>query len=186
MKEIKKDDILIFDNLNDKNQYIIDNTKNIKLIDLGLYDEFINLEKDEIIEKIKNKFSIVNLNERVEKFLLEKLDCKDDIELYKMFSSQLIIITRGIKGNDFIYENNKYSFPLSKIINEVDDSGAGDAFFSIIIKNWINNNMKISSDKLSIWVKETVPLVSKILRRIGSRTYIKKMYKLKKKDICQL
>ena len=34
LKNILPDDILLFDNLNTSNQYIIDNTKNIKLLDL--------------------------------------------------------------------------------------------------------------------------------------------------------
>ena len=33
--KIKNDDILVFDNLNSKNQIIIDNTNNKKIIDLG-------------------------------------------------------------------------------------------------------------------------------------------------------
>ncbi len=38
------DDILVFDNLNNRNQYIVDNTKNIKLLDLGTYYEFENID----------------------------------------------------------------------------------------------------------------------------------------------
>ena len=51
LSKIKKDDILVFDNLNEKNQYIIDNTENIKLLDLGLFNEFETLSKTEIISK---------------------------------------------------------------------------------------------------------------------------------------
>ncbi len=183
LKKIKKADILVFDNLNAKNQYIVDNTTNIKLLDLGLFNEFENLPKEKIIEKLKNKFEIINLNERVEKYFLDKLNIKDDIELSKIIGAKLTIITRGKNGNDFIFENQKYSFPLKKIIKEVDDSGAGDAFFSSIIKSWYQSNMIINATKLNTWVNNTTKLVSKILRRVGSRTYIKRMYKISKKDV---
>ena len=49
LKNLYKDDILIFDNLNNKNQFIIDNTKNIKLLDLGLINEFESLNNNEIV-----------------------------------------------------------------------------------------------------------------------------------------
>ena len=183
LSKINKNDILIFDNLNTKNQFIIDNASNIKLLDLGLYDEFEELTNDEIIAKLKNKFEIINLNERVEKFLLTKLNLDNSVDLNKIINAKLMIITRGKNGNDFIFNNKKYSFKLKCIFNEVDDSGAGDAFFATIIKNWMNNNMQIDESKFEIWFNDTSSLIKSVLRRVGSRTYMKKMYKVSKKDI---
>lgn len=184
LNKLKKDDILVFDNLNDNIQYIVDNTKNIKLIDLGTYNEFDNLNKNEIINKISNKFTIVNLNERVEKYLINRLDCSDTIELSKIINADLMMVTRGKKGNDFIYNNKKYSFPLENIIEEVDDSGAGDAFFSVIIKNWLNNRMIIDPQLFDEWFKDTKELVEIVLKLIGSRAYIKPLYTINKELIC--
>ena len=65
LKKIKSDDILVFDNLNNENQIIIDKTNNLKIIDLGQYFEFEKLTNEEILKKIKNKFEIINFNERV-------------------------------------------------------------------------------------------------------------------------
>ena len=185
INKIEKDDILVFDNLNKKNQYIIDNTNNIKLLDLGNFDEFSELNKLEIIEKIANKFRIINLNERVEKYLIDKLECNNTLELSKIFKAQLLIVTRGIKGNDFVYDGNRYFFPVENVINEIDDSGAGDAFFSVIIKNWLNNKMIIDSSLFSKWFLDTRELVDKVLKLIGSRSYIRPLYKIKKTDICK-
>ncbi|MBR6137017.1 MAG: hypothetical protein IKH54_07880 [Bacilli bacterium] len=184
LKKIKKDDILVFDNLNDKNQFIIDNSSNLKLIDLGISKEFDELSKDEIIKKISNKFEIVNLNERVEKYLIEKLNCTDSIGLSKIFNSKLLLITRGKRGNEFVFNNKKYIFPLKEVIEEVDDSGAGDAFFSTIIKNWANNNFEIKEEYFEEWFNDTSILIKKILRLVGSRRHIKKLYKITYKDIC--
>lgn len=185
IKKIKIDDILLFDNLNNKNQYIIDNTPNIKLLDLGTYYEFNELTKSEIIEKISNKFEIINLNERVEKFLITKLECKNIIELSKIIKAKLLIITRGINGNDFVYDEKIYSYPLDRIIDEIDDSGAGDAFFSVIIKNWIKSGQKFDIRQFSQWVKDTQELVEKVLMQIGSRSHINEMYLVNKSDICK-
>jgi sugar/nucleoside kinase (ribokinase family) len=133
---------------------------------------------------MSNKFEIINLNERVEKYLISRLNCKDSVALSKIIKAKLLIITRGIKGNDFIYQEKIYNFPLEKIVDEVDDSGAGDAFFSIIIKNWLNNNQEFNPKLFSIWVDDTKQLVEKVLNLVGSRTYIKEMYKVNKSDIC--
>lgn len=185
IEKLEKDDILVFDNLNDKNQYIIDNTKNIKLLDLGNYDEFTNKNKEEIISKIKNKFEIINLNERVEKYLIEKLNCQNNLELYKIFKTKLIMVTRGSKGNDLIYRNKVFTYPIEEIIEEVDDSGAGDAFFSIIIKNWLNNGCKLNASLFPKWINDTKILIKKVLLQIGSRTHIKGLYLISKKDLCK-
>ena len=183
-KKIKDNEILIFDNLNNKNQYIINKTSNIKLLDLGLYDDFINYSPTRIISKISNNFYLVNLNQRVEKYLLEKLNLADDIELYKVFNCKLLIITRGKKGCDLVYRNKIYNYPILKETVEIDDSGAGDIFFSTIIKNWVLNNYKISSKKFNNWVSEASKNASKIITLIGSRTLIKDLYKNKLKKNC--
>ena len=183
-KKINDNEILIFDNLNNKNQYIINKTNNIKLIDLGLCDDFINYSPTRIISKISNNFYMVNLNQRVEKYLIEKLKLKDDIELYKIFNCKLLIITRGKKGCDLVYRNKIYNYPIINETEEIDDSGAGDIFFSTIIKNWVLNNYKLSSTKFNNWVSEASKNASKIITLIGSRTLIKDLYKNKLKKNC--
>ncbi len=87
-------------------------------------------------------------------------------------------------GNDFIYQNKVYSYPVDKVINEVDDSGAGDAFFSVIIDDWLKNKEKLNAKKFKKWVDDTKKLVESVLTLIGSRTHIKKMYLVEKEDIC--
>ena len=185
LKKINDNEILIFDNLNIKNQYIINNTDNLKLLDLGLYDDLENLSNLEIISKLNNNFEIINLNQRVEKFLIERLNLKDDLELLKIINCKLLIITRGVEGCDLIYRNKKYTYPLKKIEEEIDDSGAGDLFFATIIKNWAMNNFKITSNKFNKWVREASKNSSKIVQLIGSRRLIKDLYRNKLNKNCK-
>lgn len=142
LSNIKVDDILVFDNLNEKNQTIIDNTKNKKIIDLGQYFEFEKMSDEEIIKKLSNKFEIINFNERVTKYLLNRLNLKNDNELYNIIKPKLMTITRGEKGATFITNNNVVDFELINKGNVVDSTGAGDAFISSVIKDSIKSNFK--------------------------------------------
>ena len=148
-------------------------------------DDFINLSPIRIISKIRNNFYLVNLNERVEKYLLDKLNLKDDVELLKVFNAKLLIITRGKRGCDLVYRNKIYSYKIDKETIEVDDSGAGDILFSTIIKNWANNNYQLSSSKFNNWINEAMNNASKIITLIGSRSLIKDLYKNKIKRNCE-
>ncbi|MEG1506980.1 MAG: PfkB family carbohydrate kinase [Bacilli bacterium] len=102
LKKIEKDDVLIFDNLNEKNREIIDKTKNIKMIDIGQYFELEEFTNNQILEYINNKFKIINLNERVENYLIKRFNFNSIIEIYNLFNPELLIVTRGKKGADFV------------------------------------------------------------------------------------
>ena len=62
LKKISIEDVLVFDNLNNKNQIVIDNCENKKMLDLGQYFELDNYSDEAVIKKIENKFDIINLN----------------------------------------------------------------------------------------------------------------------------
>ena len=180
IKNIKEDDILIFDNLNKKNQIIIDNTSNKKIIDLGQYFEFDNLSNNELIKKIKNKFEIINFNERVSNYLIKKLKLNSDIELYNILKPKLITITRGEKGATFIYDGKEYTFKLKFKSNTVDSTGAGDAFISSIIKDYIKNDFIYNSNLFEKWYENSVKLTTKVVSKMGSRGHINSLFKIKK------
>ena len=112
INNINESDILIFDNLNNKNQIIIDNTENKKIIDLGQYFELENLSDNEIINKLNNKFEIINFNERVSNYLIKKLELNNDVELYNILNPIFMTITRGENGATFISDGKEYNFDL--------------------------------------------------------------------------
>lgn len=185
LSNIKEDDILVFDNLNNKNQLIIDSTKNKKIIDLGQYFEFENLSNKEIIKKISNKFEIINFNERVTKYLISKLNLNSDKELYNIIKPNLMTITRGEKGATFITNDCVYNFELINKNDVVDQTGAGDAFISSIIKNAIKNDFNYSYDNLKKWYENSNKLTFKVVSKMGARGHINTLYKIKKhSDSC--
>ena len=139
LKQINKDDILVFDNLNKKNQIIIDNCDNRKMLDLGQYFELENYSDNDIIKKIKNKFDFINLNEKVEKYLKNRFSIKSLEDIYNILNPKMIIVTRGKKGSDFVFSNNKVNKELSSPSIEVDSTGAGDIFHGAFVYGLANN-----------------------------------------------
>ena len=180
LKSIKQDDILIFDNLNKENQKIIDSSQNRKMLDLGQYFELDNYSDKEIINKLSGKFDIINLNERVKKYLKNRFNLKDLEDIYKMIHPNLIIVTRGKKGSDFICHDFKVTIDLENPAEEIDPTGAGDAFFSVFISEYIKNNFIISHKFIEDTFKKATKLTKKVVKSFGARGHINSLYKIKK------
>lgn len=181
-KNIQNDDILVFDNLNDKNIEIIKNVSNKKIIDIGQYFEFENLSKEDIINKLNNGFEIINFNERVSNYLLDKLNLKNNIELYNLLKAKLVTITRGENGAIFIYNSKEYKFNLKDNDNVIDSSGAGDAFISSIIFDYIKNSYEFNEELFPKWYEKSIKLTSKVVSNFGARGHLNLLYKIKKID----
>lgn len=181
-KNIQNDDILVFDNLNDKNIEIIKNVCNKKIIDIGQYFEFENLSKEDIINKLNNDFEIINFNERVSSYLLDKLNLKNNIELYNLLKAKLVTITRGENGAIFIYNSKEYKFNLKDNGNVIDSSGAGDAFISSIIFDYIKNSYEFNEELFPKWYEKSIKLTSKVVSNFGARGHLNSLYKIKKID----
>ena len=179
---IQNDDILVFDNLNDKNIEIIKKVSNKKIIDIGQYFEFENLSKEDIINKLNNGFEIINFNERVSNYLLDRLNLKNNIELYNLLKSKLVTITRGENGAIFIYNSKEYKFNLKDNGNVIDSSGAGDAFISSIIFDYIKNSYEFNEELFPKWYEKSIKLTSKVVSNLGSRGHLNSLYKIKKID----
>lgn len=181
-KNIQNDDILVFDNLNDKNIEIIKNVSNKKIIDIGQYFEFENLSKEDIINKLNNGFEIINFNERVSNYLLDKLNLKNNIELYNLLKAKLVTITRGENGAIFIYNSKEYKFNLKDNGDVIDSSGAGDAFISSIIFDYIKNSYEFNEELFPKWYEKSIKLTSKVVSNFGARGHLNSLYKIKKID----
>lgn len=184
INNIQSDDILVFDNLNEKNIKIINNVDNKKIIDIGQYFEFEKLTKREIINKFLNKFDIINFNERVTKFLINKLKLKNNIELYNLLKPKLMTITRGENGAVFVYNDKEYKFSLKNKENFVDSNGAGDAFIASIVADYIKNNFECNENLFEKWFINSNKLTSKVVSKVGARGHLNSLYKVRKIDNC--
>lgn len=185
MSVIDKDDVLVFDNLNEKNQIIINNTKNRKMLDLGQYFELDNYTNEEIIEKLRNKFDFINLNERVEKYLKNRFSIESLEDIYNLLHPKMIIVTRGKKGSDFVFNDNTVNKELNKPSIEVDPTGAGDAFFGIFISEYVKNNYIIDYKFIDTTFEKATKLTSKVVKKFGARGHIQSLYKIKRtKNFC--
>ncbi len=177
--ELQLEDVLIFDNLNSKNQMIIDECQNKKMLDLGQFFELEQLTNEKIIEKIQNKFFLINLNERVLKYLKERFNFKTTKDIYSLLKPKMLLVTKGKKGAEFVYENKVVNEVLDNPAIEVDPTGAGDAFFSIFISEVIKNNYYIDEEFIHKTFKIASKLTSKVVKCFGARGHLQSLYKIK-------
>lgn len=165
---IASEDVLIFDNLCSSNLKIVNNKfkTNDILIDIGYINSFKYLSKENIIDMLSQKFKIINMNERVEKFMLNKFKYNSVIDLKEMLKCELLIVTRGKKGSDFVTNGNIYNKKIDNPTEEIDPNGPGDMFFASVI----NDYYKGIRDYNDIF-NNALKLTSKVVQNIGSRSY---------------
>lgn len=116
--------------------------------------------------------NLVQLNDNVIDLLFERLEVKNELEFFNLFSFDLLVITKGKKGATYLFRENdeiKVIHQSPKIIVDmVDSSGAGDAFFSVTLREYAYTD-KINSD----FVYHTFELANKasrdVIRQVGSR-----------------
>ncbi len=182
LKNIDEDDILVFDNLNSRNQIIIDNSRNRKMLDLGQYFELDDYSDNEIIDKIKGKFDFINLNERVEKYLMKRFSINLLEDVYSILKPKLVIVTRGRKGSDFVFNGYKVNKELANPSLELDPTGAGDAFFSVFIGEYVKNNYVLDEKFIDFTFDKATKLTKKVVKKFSARGHIQNLYKIKKLD----
>lgn len=115
---------------------------------------------------------LVQMNETVTDLLFERFDVQDEIEFFKLFHFDLLVLTRGKKGATFIFNENGEIKVIHKspeiIVDITDSSGAGDAFFSMVIKEYAYCQ-KIDTN----FVNHTFTLANRasrdVISQVGSR-----------------
>ena len=82
----------------------------------------------------------MQINDNVTDLLFERFNVKDEVEFFKLFDFDLLVLTKGKKGARFIFKENNNIQIIDKkpeiIAKAVDSSGAGDAFFSKIVRDY--------------------------------------------------
>ena len=182
LKRIQKRDVLIFDALNEECLEIILNTTNNKILDLGRIRKLLFLSQIQLEHCLKGRFEILQLNEFVEKHLLARFELESLSELYEILKPKLLIVTRGKEGTDFVYQNQIYSKVLKEPTNELDDTGAGDAFLSVIIQEYYSNNKQVDKEFIDATFEKAIKVTSEVVSHLGARGHLYDGYYLE--DTC--
>ena len=82
----------------------------------------------------------IQLNDSVVPLLFEKLRVKSLTELFELLKPELMVLTKGKRGAEYVFMENgkiKVNFEEPRIIVDIiDSSGAGDAFFSTTLHEY--------------------------------------------------
>lgn len=149
---------------------------NDKILDLGRIKKLILLPKTKIKNLLRGNLEILQLNEVVEKYLLAVFNIESLHELYKILHPKLLIVTRGRKGTDFVYKNSIYSKVIKKPKRELDDTGAGDAFLSVIIQCYYDNNKMVNQQFIDEAFEKAIKVTSEVVSHLGARGHLYEGY----------
>ncbi len=172
-KELEDKEIyIILDKFENINYEFIQKINNKKVcLDVGA-EEFIEYYTNQYLIKFFKQAKLMQLNYNICEYLFKKLKIKNEIELFKLLNLDLLVITKGKKGAEFIYQKNNKIETIEKIpsiiAEAVDTSGAGDAFFSTVIREYAYCD-KIDKE----FIDKTFELANQssrdIIAKVGSR-----------------
>lgn len=172
LAQLKDDDIIILDGLKEENLPILRQAKQEKVIDIGRIKKLVRLTNKEILSLLQSKLQIIQLNETVEKYLLIRFQLENDSQLFSLLKPKLLIITRGKAGADFITEDVMSTKKLIYCQDEVDDTGAGDTFFSFVIQSYFDSDKMVDMS----WIDSTFyfanQLTCKVVSNLGARGHL--------------
>lgn len=173
-KELENKQVyIILDKFLPVNLELINNIKNNKKVclDIGHIRFFEHFSRQYLLNFFQ-KADFVQLNETVIALLFERLRVKSLVELFELINPDLLVLTKGKRGAEYVFRENgevKIVFESPKIIVDiVDSSGAGDAFFSTTLREYAY------SDKIDTqFTQRTFELANKssrdVIMQVGSR-----------------
>ena len=153
----------------------IEKDRRIIIMDIGRITVFQHLSRDEILE-VLHQVNMIQISEVVLEALKEKLEFQDVCELLESCDLDIAILTKGKKGALIYYKDNVESkfvqYNIIKPEEEIDPSGAGDAFLSIaaiLYRYYLNRGINIDkkfADDVFLYGNS---LARKVIRQIGAR-----------------
>lgn len=136
--------------------------------DIGYISHLRYASKNAISVLFQNTFDLLQITEKVSKFLCKKFDL-NELELFNFLGVKYLNITKAEKGAEIFHlkeqEIQHFSIPAVST-NLVDTSGAGDAFFSTFIKYLAKN--QLSKETMTKVAKEAAENSAKIISCIGA------------------
>ena len=164
---------LILDKFLPVNLEFLESIKNRKVcLDVGHIRFFEHFTRQYLLNFFKYA-DYVQLNNSVLDLLFERLDVENEAELFELLDLKLLVLTKGRKGAIFFFrdDNNNIISILKKpevVVNATDTSGAGDAFFSMVVREFAYAN-KFDEN----FVDKTFSLANaasrEVLSNLGSR-----------------
>ena len=149
---LSKENIYVLGSVSKNFRDIMDKIEEVEgkvCLDLGQTSSFRYISLSKLKEMLTRKYYIVNLNERVAKYLLTRFGYNEYKELKQIFLTDMLIITKGkeeieifIKDINYVLKNENINY------TEKDPSGAGDLLFShyIVVNILRENDMKTKKD----------------------------------------
>jgi len=182
---IDPDDVIILDEVDSFSRQIISEIGNDLVIDIGNINHLKKLSDEEIVN-LKNKFEIIQLNERVATYLIQRFKFNNIQEIYNLLSPQLLVITYGNKGAVFLRKNNTVLKELKNVAKEVDPTGAGDAFLSALTGYYYDCDKDLYDGFEDAAFEQATNLTSRVVQYYGARGHIhhsKSKNNTKKKEL---
>lgn len=183
IEKINEDDYLIIDNLNEPTLEVLNKTHNKAFIDIGYLGNLMYMSLDEITSLLANRFEIINMNNRVYDYLRKKFSI-DSLDLYELLNPKILLITKGKKGADIIYNGILEEKIIEDPVKEVEVSGAGDAFFSEFIRTYLENGEEVNEKMISLSYMRASSISRFVLTGYGARNHIEPLYKINNYHEC--
>ncbi len=163
---------ILLDKFEPINLEFLNNIPNKKVcLDIG-HIRFIEHFTKQYLLTFLNNANLIQLNHNVISLLFERLQVKNEIEFFNLFNLDLLVITNGKKGASFLYKNNEEIIQIKKepkiIASVKDSSGAGDAFFACVVKNYAYQN-EINECFIDRTFEEANSASRDVISQIGSR-----------------
>ena len=149
---LSKENIYVLGSVSKNFRDIMDKIEEVEgkvCLDLGQTASFRYISLSKLKEMLARKYYIVNLNERVAKYLLTRFGYNEYKELKQIFLTDMLIITKGKEEIEIFVKDINYVLKNENInYTEKDPSGAGDLLFShyIVVSILRENDMKTKKD----------------------------------------
>ncbi len=172
-KELMEKEIyVLLDKFEVVNLEFLNNNKFKKIcLDIG-HVRFIEHFSKQYLTEFFKKANLIQLNQNVISLLFERLQIKNELEFFKLLDLDLLIITNGKKGANFIFKENgeiKYIEKTPEILADVvDSSGAGDAFFASFVKEYAYQN-QINEEFITNTFIKANTASREVISQVGSR-----------------
>lgn len=173
-KELEQEKIFILlDKFEAVNFEFVQNIKNkIVCLDVG-HIRFIEHFSNFYLLNFFKTANLMQLNQNVCDLLFERFCVPNPVELFNLLNLDLLVVTKGKKGASFIFSSNGKTVCVDKtpeiIATVVDSSGAGDAFFATLIKQYAYYSKPIDLNFIDFTFNQANQSSRNVISQVGSR-----------------